>query len=105
MKHILLAQSVQVGGQNITGPLTGFNTLGDVVNAILPFILGIAGVILFLILLWGGYEFLMSQGEPAKVKSAQGKITAAVVGFVLLVLSFMFARLVSFIFFGSGGII
>ena len=64
-----------------------------------------AALMLFFILVWGGYDFLMSHGAAEKVKSAQAKITAGIVGFVLLMLSFLIVKLISYIFNLGGGII
>ena len=62
-------------------------------------------LVLFFILVWGGYDFLMSHGTAEKVKSAQAKITAGIIGFVLLMLSFLIVKLISFIFGLGSGII
>ena len=112
MKSILLAQSINIGGTTIKGPLDGTNiigkkieTLGDMINVILPFTMSLAGILLFLILMWGGYDFMMSQGDPAKMKSARAKITAGVVGFILLMLSYLITKLVSYIFGVGEGIV
>lgn len=102
MIHSVFAQEVNLNGVNIKGPLVGYNTIGDVVNNVVPFVMSIAGIILFFILMWGGYDYLMSQGAPEKVKSANAKITAGVIGFVLLVLSFLITRIITYVF-GIGG--
>jgi len=98
----VLAQEMMISGTPITGPLVGYNTIGDVVNNVVPFVMSIAGIVLFFILMWGGYDYLMSQGAPEKVKSANAKITAGVIGFVLLVLSFLITRVITYVF-GIGG--
>lgn len=97
MKH-LLAQSVTINGQTFQGPLSGIEKLSDVVNVILPFIYGLAGILLFLFLVWGGYDYLLSGGNAEKVKAGQAKITSALIGFVLLALSYLAVRVISYIF-------
>ncbi len=101
----LLAQDLTIGGEKISGPLQGFNTLGDLVNKLVVFIYPLAGMVLFFILVWGGYDFLTSQGAADKVKSAQAKITAGVVGFVLLLLSYLVVKAIAFVFGLGNGII
>lgn len=95
----LLAQKIIIstveGEQAIEGPLKGIDSITSVINVVLPFIYGLAGLLLFLYLAWGGYDFLLSQGSPEKVKSGQAKITAAIVGFILLVLSYLIVKVVS----------
>lgn len=103
MNTKLLAQIANIGGTEIRGPLVGITTLADVVNKIVPFIMSFAGIILFLILIWGGSDVMMSQGTPEKMKSGRAKITAGIVGFFLLILSYFITKLISTIFgFGQG---
>ena len=99
------AQGIKVGNSNITGPLVGFNNISDIINKIVPFIMSLAGIILFFVLMWGGFDYVSSQGAPEKLKTANAKITAAVIGFILLVLSFLITRIVAFIFGIGEGII
>lgn len=87
---------------NITGPLVGINNLGDLVNTLMSFLLPISGVILFFILVWGGYDILMSQGESERLQSGKNKITAGIIGIVLLVLSYLITNILGYIF-GVGG--
>ena len=94
----LLAQQITVGGQTIKGPLVGISTIGDVVNKITVFLVPIAAVILLFVLISGGYDLINSQGTPEKLKTAQGKITAGLIGFGLLVGSYVIVKLISFIF-------
>ena len=101
----VFAQDVKMNGVSLTGPLQGYNTIGDIVNNLVPFVITIGGIMLFLILMWGGYDYVTSQGTPEKIKSANAKITAAIVGFVLLVLSFLITRIISYIFGVGQGII
>ncbi|OGK15353.1 hypothetical protein A2774_03415 [Candidatus Roizmanbacteria bacterium RIFCSPHIGHO2_01_FULL_39_12c] len=104
-----LAQKICIGGQCIDGPLPtgpkGINTIGDLVNRVVQFLIPLAAVILLLVFIWGGYDFMMSQGNPERVKSAQAKLTTGVIGLVLLLLSFAVVRLISSIFGLGGGII
>lgn len=98
-------QEITIGGKPIRGPLENINTVGDLVSIVLDFLIPLAAVILFFVLVWGGYDFLLSRGDPEKVKNAQAKITAGLIGFVLLVVSFMVVKLIAFIFKLGGGIL
>lgn len=92
-----LSQNIQISGQTITGPLVGISTISELLNRIILFIYPIASVILLVVLLWGGYDYMVSQGSPDKIKSAQAKITSGIVGFALLVLSYLAVRMIGFI--------
>lgn len=87
-----------VGGQAIQGPLVGINTVGDVVTKIMEFLIPLAGIILVVVIIWGGYDFMMSQGQPEKLKGAQAKITTGIIGIVLLAVSFLLVKLVQLVF-------
>lgn len=86
---------------HISGPTT-ISTLGDLINKLMTFLMPLAAVILFFILMWGGYDYLMSSGEAEKLQSGKNKITAGLIGFILLVLSYFFAKFFGSIF-GLGG--
>lgn len=94
----LLVQNITVGSQTITGPLKNISTVGDIISRVLLFLFPAAGLVLLVVLIWGGFDFIQSEGNPEKVKSAWAKITAGIVGFILLVLSMLFVRLIAVIF-------
>lgn len=84
------------GGEIIKNPQglkTEITTLGGFVSALLPIILVLAGLVLFVLLILGGFGILTSAGSPDKVKAAQGKITSAVIGFVIIFVSYWIARI------------
>lgn len=105
MTQRILAQTANIGGVGITGPLKGKNiigkdveNLGDVINILIPFVMSMAGIILFIIFIWGGIDIMMSRGTADKMKSGKAKLTAGVVGFILLALSYFATKLISYIF-------
>ena len=72
--------------------------ISDVISALLPYVFVLAGLILFGFLIFGGFELLTSAGNPEKVKSAQGKITNAIVGFIIIFLSYWIVQILEIIF-------
>jgi len=100
-----LAQSFSINGTQIQGPLdSSVDSLGKMITKALSFIMPMAGIVLLFVLISGGYDYMMSQGNADKIKSAQGKITSGIVGFVLLIISFLVVRLIATIFGLGGGI-
>lgn len=96
---IIFAQELRISGQPIQGPLVGIENIADVINNITKFFLfPAAGIILFFILVAGGYQLLLSSGNPEKIKSAKAKITSGIIGFILLILSYFIVRLIAKIF-------
>lgn len=110
-----LAQSLQimpasrgVGATSpisISGPLVGINNIGDLFNVLTSFLYPFASLILFVVLIMGGYDILLSHGDPEKVKSGRMKMTAGVVGYVLLGLSYLVSRIIGYIFGVGGGLL
>jgi len=102
---VLLAQSLNFGTQTINGPLDpSVDSLGKIITTALSFLMPVAGIILLFVLISGGYDYMLSQGNADKMKSAQGKLTSGIVGFILLIISFLITRLIASIFGLGGGI-
>lgn len=99
-----LAQNLNLpGGQTITGPLNQpgkpqFTNLASIVTNALPIVFSIAGIILLLYLLWGGFDYLTSMGDPKKAESGRGKITNAIIGFIIIFAAFWLVQLIDYIF-------
>ncbi|SRR3989339_726273 len=92
-------------GTPIEGPLptlngggTEFNTLGDFVSKLLPLVFVAGGLILFVMLVAAGFQYLTSAGEAKAAESAQKKITSALLGFVILFIAFWLTQLLSGLF-------
>jgi len=92
------------GGETIQEPKTTEGlfakesiTIGDIITALLPYIFVLAGLILFIFLIIGGFGLLTSGGSPDKVKAAQGKITSAVIGFVIIFISYWLVRILEIV--------
>jgi hypothetical protein len=82
---------------NIQGPLTGISTISDLINRLLLFLLPLAGIILFFVLVAGGFSILTSQGSPDKIKNGRAMITAGLIGFFILVFSIGIVKLIGFL--------
>lgn len=68
---------------------TGYaSDIGTVINAVLRFVMVIAALLVFLYLIWGGIEWITSGGDKGKTESARNKITAAVIGLIVLAASY-----------------
>lgn len=94
-----LAQSLNIGGQTIEGPVDKFNSLADIVNEVLKFVFPIALFLLFVYLLWSGFDMVRNLGDAKRVESAKTRITNAIVGIILLAISYWAAQIAVKIFF------
>ena len=59
----------------------GFGTL---VGSLLSVSMVVAALLVFMYLIWGGFEWITSQGDKGKIEKARQRITGAVLGLVVL---------------------
>jgi len=72
-------------------------TIGDlqaVFSNVVGFALGFGGIILFIMLLMGGFKYITAGGDPKAIEGAKKTITYAIFGIVLLALAFLIIRLI-----------
>ncbi len=79
-----------------------FGDLGSVVTELLKYLFPFAGLLLFAYLIWGGFSYLTSGGDPKSMEQAKGKVTNAIVGFIIVFIAFWLVQLLDFMF-GSPG--
>ena len=68
-------------------------TIGSIISALLPYIFGIAGFLILIYIVLGGYQVLISQGDPKLIAAGQEKITYAIVGFIVMFSAFWIVQL------------
>lgn len=85
----------------IAPPPSFFGDVGELINKSLRFVLVFAALLVFMYLIWGGIEWITSGGDKTKTESARNRITAAVVGLIVLAASWAILTLV-LSFLGAG---
>lgn len=70
------------------------NELGSVFSNIVSLILGFAGIVLFIMLLSGGFKYITAGGDPKGVESAKKTLTYAIGGIVVIALSYLILNLI-----------
>lgn len=112
-----LATPVSVFADHVAGHKEGITpteltdvaafSIVDIVRAIIQFILVVAFVLAFIMLLIGGIRWITAGGDEKAVGSARNMITAALIGLVVVLVAFALIKLVE-TFFGvsiiSGGV-
>lgn len=82
-------------GENLNvGP--GFGT-GDPIEVAIDFInliLGFLALIVFVIILLAGFNWMTSAGDPGKIKQSQARIKAAIIGLIVIIFSWAIASFV-----------
>ncbi|MBI4157525.1 hypothetical protein HY502_01615 [Candidatus Woesebacteria bacterium] len=69
----------------------------DVVSLALKFIFPAAGILLLFYLIVGGFSLMSSGGDPKAVQGAKGKITSALIGFVVIFAAYWIVQIVGII--------
>ncbi len=78
-----------------TDPIsTKFPNIGSVVSAALPYVYVIAGLSMLMMLIFGGVSLMTSAGDPGKTKAGYGKITAGLIGFMIIFVSYFVVQIV-----------
>jgi hypothetical protein len=71
-----------------------FGTPAGIIVGLLPYLFGIAGIILILNIIVSGYQMMTSAGEPKVMQVAQAKITTSLIGIVIIFISFWLVSLI-----------
>lgn len=76
-------------------PPTGFfENFDNLFNDILRITLAIAALLVFFYLIWGGIEWITSGGDKGKTEKARDKITASIIGLIILAASWAIIQIV-----------
>ncbi len=73
------------------------STPGGIVSRIIKFLFPLAGLILFVMLVWGGLEIMLG-AVSKKVDAGKQRVTAAIVGFLLLFSSYWIWQIIQVVF-------
>jgi hypothetical protein len=72
-------------------------TVGMIISRLLRYIFPAAGLILLLFLLYGGFTFLLSGGDPGKIQQAKGILTNALIGFAVIFIAYWITQALAII--------
>lgn len=89
MLSIVLAQVVSDDAPTPLYAFTGVFT--RILSALIP----LGGIVLFIMLVIGGFMFITSSGDPRKTEGAKSTLTYAIAGIVLLASAFLIIELIA----------
>lgn len=69
-------------------------TIGDLISELLPYVYVLAGLALLVILILGGITLMTSAGDQARTKTGFGMISGALIGFLLVFVSYFVVQIV-----------
>ncbi len=78
----------------------GFNItdLGLLISNAIGVALIIAGILVFVFLVWGGIQWITSGGDKGKTEEARSRITAALIGLAIVAAAWAVMQLISYFF-------
>src|SRR3989304_2714926 len=68
--------------------------LGKIVSELVKYLFPLAGLLMLLYLLYGGYKYMLSRGDPKALADAKGTITNALLGFVIVFDAFWIVQII-----------
>jgi len=69
--------------------------LPGIVAWLYVFIVGIAGLAAFVMIVWGGVKWMSSQGNPTQTTEARDIIKSALLGLLLVLVSFLILQIIN----------
>ena len=84
----------QVPGLDQKFKVSDATVVGSVFGVIIPYLFVIAGLILLLMLVFGGISMMLAANNENDLKKAQGTITNALLGFLMLFISYWVVHIV-----------
>lgn len=78
-----------------TDDVATFSDLESMIQRVVGLAIGFAGIVLFILLLVGGFKYITSGGDPKAVESAKGTLTSAIIGLVVLIVSYLILVLIN----------
>ncbi len=72
-------------------------SLAGLINRALRFVFPLAGLLLFLMLVWGGFEMLTGVASKKNMDAGKQRVTAALIGFMLLFIAYWVAQMIEYV--------
>ncbi len=66
-----------------------FSDLFKLVFIVVNYLISMAGLVAILFIVWGGFRMLTSAGDPARIKDAKSTIWNAILGMIIVLLSYI----------------
>jgi hypothetical protein len=67
--------------------------IGSIVSSLVNYLFPLAGLLLLLYLIFGGFSLMTSGGDPKAVQAAKSKITNALIGFIIVFTSYWLVQI------------
>ncbi|HUV71932.1 MAG TPA: hypothetical protein VMW25_02900 [Clostridia bacterium] len=74
------------------------SNISAIISRLVEFLFVVAGLLLLFYLIAGGFQLMVSANNEKGVAEAKAKMTNAIIGFLLLFVSFWLVQIIEFIF-------
>ena len=91
----ILAQSIDAGVKSPPGIVPATTSIGSIVTFLVAFIIVIAVLAAVLYIVIGAFQWITSGGDKQKVADARNHILAAVIGLIIIALSFVIINVIT----------
>lgn len=98
---IVYAQAIDEWGDCVVEGVPTLKCLEVVFGNILTMSSAFIVLVLFIMFIFGSFQYLTSFGNAEKVKKAQGTLRYALIGFILFVSSFLILKIIDIVFLGG----
>ena len=78
-------------------PVAKFSSISKFVNIFIPLMTTVGGIAALIMLLYGAYMYLTSEGNPEKIKKSQATLMYAVIGLFLMTISYIITRIIGYV--------
>lgn len=92
-----IGETLNLGGGKTIGSVTEYATLFPILSIILKNIYVIAAIILFIMIFIGGLGMIINAGNAEKQKQSSKTLGSAVLGFVIMFLSYWLIKIIEII--------
>ncbi|MFH0828904.1 MAG: pilin [Candidatus Kerfeldbacteria bacterium] len=94
-KSLCFTPNVEIPGL-FTGTKTVDETLfGTYVSSFYIFFAGVAGILAVVMIMWGGFHYITSLGNPQRMKEGKDIINNAIIGLILVLTSYLLLRTIN----------
>lgn len=84
----LLLLPILANATTLENPLGSVDTVHELVGRLVKFLLRVAGSVSLLMFVWGGFQYLWSGGDDAKVKKGKETLKNALFGIFIIFFSY-----------------
>lgn len=78
-------------------PIAKFSSIGSFTNLAVPIMMIAGGLITLIMLFYGAFTYLTSEGSPEKLKKSQSILMYAVLGLFFIVISFLVTKIIGYV--------